>query len=90
MHRILIKKISVCLAGLFITFAFTACKAETPYYVREYLNDLALKSGIGQGKDHEEDYKRLILWEVIEEDDLLLLDKKTDYEFKIDTTNRIF
>lgn len=89
MHRTLLRKISVCLAGLFITFAFTACKAETPYYVREYLNDLALKSGIGQGKDHEEDYKRLILWEVIEEDDLLLLDKKTDYEFLSETITRL-
>ncbi len=89
MHRILIKKISVCFAGIILLISLCACKTDAPYLVKDYLNDLALNSGIGINEDHEENFDRLCRWGVVYESDVSLLDKKTDYGYLSRTIARL-
>ena len=78
MLQTLIKKLALCFVGIMIIVTCASCKAGTPYYIKEYLKDLADKTGIGVSENYLDDLNN---WNVIEEDDLLLLDKRMNYAF---------
>ncbi len=66
-----------------------ACEANASYPVRDYLSDLALKSGIGSGTDPEEDFEKLCSWGVTEEGDSSFFDEDTDYGYLARTIVRL-
>ena len=71
MPQALIRKLGICLTGLFIIIACTACKTRPAYLMKDFLNTLAIRSGIGQSENDEENIAGLAAWGVtIEEDSL--------------------
>ena len=74
----MIKKLRICLAGVLLIISCTACKTRPAYLLRDFLNTLAIRSGIGTSETSEENLKDLSLWGVaIKEDEL---DKSFDYD----------
>ncbi|MDO4197718.1 MAG: hypothetical protein Q4D13_01850 [Erysipelotrichaceae bacterium] len=65
-----------------------SCRAETPYYVKNYLNDLSTLSGIGNAEDLMGNLQSLREWEIIDEEDINHLDDKLDYLFLTSTISR--
>ncbi len=49
--------------------------------VGDYLNALANKSGIGLSEDIDDNFEKLALWDIVDEEDKSLLDKALDYDF---------
>lgn len=86
MLQTLIKKLVLCFVGIMIIVTCASCKAGTPYYIKEYLKDLADKTGIGVSENYLDDLNN---WNVIEEDDLLLLDKRMNYAFLNKTISKL-
>ena len=89
MLRILIKKLSVCFAGLIIFITCTACEANASYPIRDYLNDLSIASGIGTGMDISENFEDLYAWGITDRSDTELFDKKLDYDYLAKTIGRL-
>ncbi|MCR4854857.1 MAG: Ig-like domain-containing protein [Erysipelotrichaceae bacterium] len=82
MHQTSLHKISVCLTGLlFILFACCACHTDASYFIGDYLNDLALKSGIGSSDDLDDNFERLYKWGVVERSEASLFDRQLDYDY---------
>ncbi len=76
----MIKKIINCLVLCCICLTCTSCKAINPYLTSDYLNILAIKSGIDiQGEDS---LNSLINYGVVSDDNF---DEYLDYEFLKDT-----
>ena len=86
MLQTLIKKLALCFVEIMIIVTCASCKAGTPYYIKEYLKDLADKTGIGVSENYLDDLNK---WNVIEEDDLLLLDKRMNYAFLNKTISKL-
>lgn len=80
MHPISTKKICVCLVTL-LFLTCVSCKAGTFFLVGDYLNALANKSGIGLSEDIDDNFEKLALWDIVDEEDKSLLDKALDYDF---------
>ena len=76
MRQTLTKRIALCFVGLSIIVTLASCKAGAPYYVSDYLSDLAIASGIGDKDDY---FDKLLDWKVVEESDTKVLDKKLYY-----------
>ena len=63
---------------MLLIISCTACKTRPAYLLRDFLNTLAIRSGIGTSETSEENLKDLSLWGVaIKEDEL---DKSFDYD----------
>lgn len=88
MHQILSKRICVCLAFLLLVTC-TSCKANTPYLVSSYLNDLSIASGIGSSEDINDNYNCLFNWGVVEEKDKELLNEQLDTQFVSKTISKL-
>ena len=76
------------LAIIFIFVVCASCKAETPYYVKNYLNDLSVLSGIGKDEDMMENLQSLKDWQIITDEDIKHLDEKLDYVYLTQTISR--
>ena len=85
MHRTLLKKISICFAGFLLALSLVSCKAEPSYYIEDYLSLLALKSGIGQGLNREDDLLALKDWGIIDIQDLSSGKEPLTYSFLLKT-----
>lgn len=81
MHRISSKKIIICLVSLFILVTCVSCKANKPYYVYEYINYLANKSGIQGSENIEDNFKALNDFNILDSDDSVYLNDELDYDF---------
>lgn len=78
-----------CLTIVIILFSCVACKAAKPYLVKDYLNELALRSGISSGDDIDETVKDLLNWEIIDKDDEVNLNVNLKYSLFIKTIDRL-
>ena len=67
----------------------TACGANAPYCVADFLNDLSVKSGIGQSEDSEENIQKLELWGVVEKEDRLIMNEPLKWEFAVKAIGRM-
>ena len=67
----------------------TACGANAPYFVADYLNDLSQESGIGTSEERDENLQKLELWGVVEKEDRLLLNEPLKWEYVVKTLNRM-
>ena len=81
MLRISLKKISACLAGFLLLLTCSACKTGTSYYVEDYLNDLAVKTGIGDSYEIADNFEKLYRWGVVDRVDSGKLESKLDYDY---------
>lgn len=81
-------KVVIRLAIIFIFVVCASCKAETPYYVKNYLNDLSTLSGIGNDEDINVTLQNLREWEIIDEEDINCLNDKLDYLFLTRTISK--
>ena len=88
MLQTLIKKLCIYFTGIFILVTCTACGVNTPSYtVKEYLNDLAIKSGLNDTEDIGRNIESLVNWKIIDGKNINL-DDKVDYGFLCDTLGR--
>ena len=58
-----------------------SCKAEEAYTVDLYIHDLAVASGINDNEDYDTNFKALLNWNVLTNDDYVLMNKELDYAF---------
>lgn len=70
----------VCLVTFLFMTCIVSCKAHDYYSYKEYLNTLAVKSGIGDSEDVDKNINKLLTWQIIDTNDLTLLDETLDYE----------
>ncbi len=69
--RTLIKKLGICLTGLLLILSCSACKTTPAYLMKDFLNTLAIKTGIGINETVEENLNDLKNWGVsIKEENL--------------------
>lgn len=66
---------------MMIIVTCASCKAEEPYKVTEYLNYLAIKSGIGSSTKIEDNFESLLKWKVVIKTDSAFLNDDLDYAF---------
>ena len=59
----------------------SACKTGTSYYVEDYLNDLAVKTGIGDSYEIADNFEKLYRWGVVDRVDSGKLESKLDYDY---------
>ena len=79
MLQILTRKSLICLAGVLLLVTCTACRQRPAYLVRDFLNTMAIESGIGNHETFEDNVKELNSWGfVIAEEDY---DKQLNYEY---------
>lgn len=88
MLRTSIKKICICFTSILLIAACFACGADAPYSVKNYLNDLAMKSGLSDEEDIEKNLQLLNEWGVIENNEIAL-ENDLDYEFLCYTLSRL-
>ena len=67
----------------------TACGANAPYCIGDFLNDLSAESGIGQSEDREERIQKLELWGVVEKEDRLIMNEPLRWEYAVKTLERL-
>lgn len=89
MRQTLSKRISICLVSILIIVTCTSCRADTSYHVSEYLNYLAIKSGIGSSQILEDNFNDLCKWGVVEKEDADLLAEALDYRYLSKTINNL-
>lgn len=89
MHQTLIKKISICFTSILLLFTCVSCKADTPYLVKDYLNTLALSSGIGTSDNLDDNYKALLKWKIVEDKDHIYFDNELKYCYLAKTIGRL-
>ena len=83
----LTKKFVICLTGLFIIVTCTACKTGPAYVYKDFLNTLAIRSGIGQSENIEDNLNDLSSWGVTVRKDVL--DGSFDYEILSETISEL-
>ena len=83
----LTKKFVICLTGLFIIVTCTACKTGPAYVYKDFLNTLAIRSGIGQSENIEDNLNDLSSWGVTVRRDVL--DGSFDYEILSETISEL-
>ncbi|MBO7677802.1 MAG: hypothetical protein J6S49_09875 [Erysipelotrichaceae bacterium] len=81
------KKFVICLTGLFIIVTCTACKTGPAYVYKDFLNTLAIRSGIGQSENIEDNLNDLSSWGVTVRKDVL--DGSFDYEILSETISEL-
>lgn len=85
MPQTLAKKVVICFISSLIVVTCSSCKAGTPYLVKDYLNYLIDRSGIG----YQDNFEDLISWQVIDEDVLKHLDDELTYRLLISTVTNL-
>ena len=88
MLQTLIKKLSICFVSIFIIVTCASCKADTAYYVEDYLNDLAIKSGLSDEKNIDKNIVALKNWKLIE-DETIELNDRLKYELLCNSLGRL-
>ena len=83
----LTKKFVICLTGLFIIVTCTACKTGPAYVYKDFLKTLAIRSGIGQSENIEDNLNDLSSWGVTVRKDVL--DGSFDYEILSETISEL-
>ncbi len=78
MHQVLNKCIIKILLVAIVLVTCCSCKRIETYSKREYLSLLASKTGLSDNEDYLND---LLLWGVVENDELENLDEDLDYDF---------
>ena len=90
MLQTLSKKIRTCLVVLLILVTCTSCKAGSSYKIADYIDDLAIISGIGNdGLSTNENFIRLMNWGIVSEDEINKLDDYLDYYYLSKTIARL-
>lgn len=80
MLQTLSKKLLRCLAVL-IVITCTSCKTSYAYLKKDYLNELAYRSGINLSRDVNQSFNNLLAWEVVSASDKECLEEELDYDF---------
>lgn len=75
------KKFIICLVSILLIVTCSSCKADDPYLVKDYLNYLAIKSGIGDSDNIDDNFLLLQDWKIVKEEDYKLLDTKLNNNF---------
>lgn len=81
------KKFIICLTSILISVTCASCKTDAPYLIKDYLNYLAINSGIGNSEIIETNFEDLLVWEVVEENDVERLNDSLDYQYLNKTLN---
>ncbi len=89
MHQISIKKIIICLVSIFIIVTCTSCKADEPYYVSDFLNYLANKSGIGDSDNINDNFISLKNWNIVDIDDIYQINNELEYSYLVKTISNL-
>ncbi|MBQ0036470.1 MAG: Ig-like domain-containing protein [Firmicutes bacterium] len=76
----MVKKLIVCLVTILFATCIISCKAHNYYLYKEYLNTLAVKSGISDSVNIEENIDKLLAWQIIGKSDYDILDDELNYE----------
>lgn len=87
MHQTLIKKIALCFVSLLLLVTCASCKASANYQIKDYLNNLAFKTGISESNNIEDVFWDLYDWGVVKKEDYELLNNSLDYGFLAKTMN---
>lgn len=66
---------------MLILVTCASCKTDKPYLVKEYLNYLSKTTGIGDSDNIDDNFNKLINWNVVIESDKEFLDDELDYAF---------
>jgi len=56
----------------------TSCKADNPYLIKDYLNYLSIKSGIGDSEEIIDNFESLKNWGIVDDNDYELLNERLD------------
>ena len=83
------KRIKVCLIAIAILVTCCGCKASFAYTVEDYLNYLAVESGIGDKTDINENFNKLKKWGIVDALDKDNLNNPLDYYYLTKTISRL-
>ena len=83
------KKLLICLTSLLLLVTCVSCKTDTPYLIKDYLNYLANKSGIGTSEIIEINFENLLSWQIVEDSDASLLEEPLNYSYLVKTINAL-
>lgn len=81
------KKLIICLTSLLLIVTCASCKTDAPYLIKDYLNYLAIKSGIGTSQIIETNFEDLLAWQVVSPADKAILNNALDYRYLAKTIN---
>ncbi|MBR4421395.1 MAG: hypothetical protein IKS69_02565, partial [Erysipelotrichaceae bacterium] len=82
------KKACIYFTSILLFVTCSACGVNTPYYVRDYLHDLALETGLSESGKLQDEIRSLTDWGVINEDETDP-DEALTYEFLFDSLGRL-
>ena len=80
MRQISDRRIRSCFALILLLVSLSSCRTADFYPIRDYLDELAFRSGIAVSKE-EDSYRKLLAWGVVRESDAALLEKRLDCSF---------
>ena len=83
------KKLIICLTSILLIVTCASCKTDAPYLIKDYLNYLAINSGIGTGQIIETNFEDLLDWKIVSLSDKELLDDALDYRYLTNTINAL-
>lgn len=89
MQQTLNKKIQKCLAVLLLLITCTACKSSPKYVVGDFLNDVAVLSGISDSYDTNDNFIKLKRWGIIDSEDITKISEPLNYYFLCETITRL-
>lgn len=83
------KRIRTCFVCFLLLITCTACKASSTYKIADYINDLAIISGIGENSDTNENYIRLRDWGIVDNDVLHKFNEPVNYYFLCESISKL-
>ena len=89
MQQTLIKKIALCFVSLLLLVTCASCEASASYKVSDYLNDLAIATGIGNSENIEDNLLALQNWKVLENKNEYALEDSLKYECLATTVSKL-
>lgn len=89
MQQTLIKKIALCFVSLLLLVTCASCEASASYKVSDYLNDLAIATGIGNSENIEDNLLALQNWNVIDNKNEYVLEDPLKYECLATTVSKL-
>ena len=89
MHQTLSKKIRTCFVCFILLITCTACKASSSYKICDYINDLAIISGIGNSVDTNDNFIKLRNWGILDNNVLNKFNEPVNYYFLCESISRL-
>lgn len=88
MHQVLNNKLINSILVFFICISLVACNKEDVYIVKDFLNNLALSSGISQIDNINSNFELLKRWNIVDENDRDILEDELKYKNVYDYAGR--